>query len=77
MIRKPTFLYSFSSEGESAEFLKLANQQFDAAFAQHPLTNNKPNLLRVLVTGSGSITLDIALKDFLDARASELNGVSC
>lgn len=75
MIRKPVYMYSFSTEKESAEFLKLANQQFDAAFGQHPLTNNKPNLLRVLVTGSGSITHDIALKDFLDAKASELNGV--
>ena len=76
MIRKPTFLYSFSTEGEAAEFLNLANKQFTASFAQHPLVNNKPNLLRVLVTGSGSITHDIALKDYLDARASELNGVS-
>lgn len=75
MIKKPAFLYSFSTEGESAEFLKLANKQFNASFAQHPLVNNKRNSLRVLVTGSGSITHDIALKDYLDTQASELNGV--
>ena len=74
MIRKPTYLYSFISSEESEKFLKQANNHYASAFAQHPQINGNPNVFRVLVTGTGSLTYDIALKNYLDSQASELNG---
>lgn len=74
MIKKTAFMYLFKSADKAEEFLAQANAHFASAYAQHPQTNGKPDKLRVLVTGSGSITHDIALRDYLDKAATKCDG---
>ena len=75
MSRKPTYAYLFASEADASEFLKCANKHCNSSFAQHPQKNGVPDSKRVLVTGSGSTIFDLILKEYLDQKADELDGV--
>lgn len=72
--KKPTFKYTFLTEDNAAEFLQYANDHYHSSFAQHPVTDNVPDLLSVLVTGSASTNYDLILRNDLDNKAKELKG---
>lgn len=77
MSKKPAYMYVFPGNQEAAAtFLECATRHTASAFVQHPLIRdtNKRDLEKVLVTGTGSISFDFVLKEYLNKKAKELGG---
>lgn len=75
--KKPAFLFIFSDNQSSEEFLAVANKHSDVSYAQHPLDDNGRGariLNRVLVTGTGSHLFDLSLREELEKIAVTLGG---
>ena len=75
-IQKPSWMFVFSDEHQSELFLRFAHGQFNSSIVQHPFSadGRTRDLLRVLVTASGSQIFDISLKNVLEQKAVELGG---
>lgn len=75
MKEKKTYTYAFSTETGADSFLKELAKTNVSATVQHPLTDNKPQLKRVLVTGTGSLNYDLVLKTQMENLAKKYDGV--
>ena len=69
------FSFEFPTASSSASFLKAGSSEFASAHFQHPQNNGVVDKTRVLVAGTGSMTYDLMLLEYLEQKSAELCGV--